>query len=58
MSQGRDTLEVMITSQDGEPLIDDDGNESGAVESAAKARAEEAEKWADISRSADFPDGE
>ena len=34
---------------------------AGAVESAAKssqARAEEAEKWADISRSADFPDGE
>jgi NAD(P)-dependent dehydrogenase (short-subunit alcohol dehydrogenase family) len=34
---------------------------AGAVESATKssqARAQEAEKWADISRSADFPDGE
>jgi hypothetical protein len=34
---------------------------AGAVESAAnssQARAQEAEKWADISRSADFPDGE
>lgn len=34
---------------------------AGAVESAAKssqARAEEAEKWAEVSRSADFPVGE